>query len=134
MAGEIGGEVVRTLGEKLAQLPPERQARIQARIEELALEEATLRAARRTAKLSQVGVAKRLGIGQDSVSRLETRKDMLVSTLRKYVTALGGKVRVVVELKGQPAVELKKLGAVKPRTAAKKRAPKAAKGRGRKVA
>jgi hypothetical protein len=123
MAGEIGGEVVRTLGEKLAQLPPERQARIQARIEELALEEATLRAARRTAKLSQVGVAKRLGIGQDSVS-----------TLRKYVTALGGKVRVVVELKGQPAVELKKLGAVKPRTAAKKRAPKAAKGRGRKVA
>jgi hypothetical protein len=51
---------------------------------------------------------------------------MLVSTLRKYVAALGGKVRVVVELELQPATELKKRGAV-PRAAAKKRAGKAGK-------
>jgi DNA-binding XRE family transcriptional regulator len=119
-----------TLSEKFAQLPPERQARIRARTEELALEEATLRAARKKAKLTQVGVAKRLGVGQDSVSRLETRKDMLISTLRNYVAAMGGKVRVVVELKGQPAVELKKLGASRARVAQRrKRAAKNAKGR-----
>ena len=32
-----------------------------------------------------------LGVGQDSVSRLEQRSDILVSTLRNYVEAMGGK-------------------------------------------
>jgi DNA-binding XRE family transcriptional regulator len=130
MVGESEGEAMTTLSEKLAQMPPERQARIRTRTDELALEEATLRAARKKAKLTQVGMAKRLGVGQDSVSRLETRKDMLVSTLRNYVAAMGGKVRVVVELQGQPAVELKKLGSVRARVAQrKKRAAKNGKGR-----
>jgi DNA-binding XRE family transcriptional regulator len=130
MVGESEGEAMTTLSEKLAQMPPERQARIRARTEELALEEATLRAARKKAKLTQVGMAKRLGVGQDSVSRLETRKDMLVSTLRNYVAAMGGKVRVVVELEGQPAVELKKLGSARARVVRrKKRAAKNGKGR-----
>jgi DNA-binding XRE family transcriptional regulator len=125
MVGESEGEAMTTLSQKLAQMPPERQARIRARTEELALEEATLRAARKKAKLTQVGMAKRLGVGQDSVSRLETRKDMLISTLRNYVAAMGGKVRVVVELEGQPAVELKKLGAGNVRAVTRKRRPAA---------
>jgi hypothetical protein len=129
MVGESEGEAMTTLSEKLAQMPSERQTRIRARTEELALEEATLRLARKKAKLTQVGMAKRLGVGQDSVSRLETRKDMLVSTLRNYVAAMGGKVRVVVELEGQPAVELKKLGTVRARVAQRrKRAAKNGKG------
>jgi transcriptional regulator with XRE-family HTH domain len=110
-----------TLQEKLAQLSPERQARIRARTDVLALEETTLSGARKRAKVTQVGVAERLGVGQDSVSRLEARKDMLVSTLRHYVAALGGTVRVIVEWEGQPAVELKALGAKKSRATGKKR-------------
>jgi len=36
---------------------------------------------------------------------------MLVSTLRDYVAAIGGKVRVVIEFEDQPPVELIALGA-----------------------
>jgi transcriptional regulator with XRE-family HTH domain len=123
-----------TLREKLAGLSPERQARIRARTDALALEESTLSGARKRANVTQVGVAKRLGIGQDSVSRLEARKDMLVSTLRHYVAALGGTVRVIVEWDGQPAVELKALGVKKSRTSVKKRQANATQGRDRNVA
>jgi hypothetical protein len=35
---------------------------------------------------------------------------MLMSSLRKYVKALSGTVHVMVELKGQPAFELEKIG------------------------
>ncbi len=122
------------LQEKLATLSPERQARIRARTDALSLEELTLSGARKRAKATQVGVAERMGIGQDSVSRLETRKDMLVSTLRHYVAALGGTVRVIVEWDGQPAVELKALGTGKPRSSVKKRRADATEGQDRNVA
>ena len=42
-------------------------------------------------KLTQKKMAEALGIGQDSVSRLEQRSDLLISTLRDYVEAMGGK-------------------------------------------
>ena len=91
------------------------------------LEEMTLRDARQQVSKTQAGIAKRLGIGQDSVSRLEKRGDMLVSTLREYVEAIGGKVRLVVELKGQPPVELKKIGRTAVKTAKTRRRPRAIK-------
>ena len=87
------------------------------RADALVLEEMTLRDAREAISKTQAGVAKRLGIGPDSVSRLEKRGDMLVSTLRDYVAAIGGTVRLVVEFKGQPPVELKKIGKVRPKNA-----------------
>jgi transcriptional regulator with XRE-family HTH domain len=74
------------------------------------LQEMTLRQARHAAGKTQTAIAERLNIGQDSVSRLEKRGDMLVSTLRDYVMAIGGKVRLVVEFEGHPPVELSSLG------------------------
>jgi len=109
-----------TLEEKIATLPPERQARIAARTAELIAEEHALRRLREAHKKTQTAVAKKLGVGQDSVSRLEKRSDMLISTLRNYVAALGGKMRLVVEFEDQPPIELETLGvlsqpAAKPR-------------------
>lgn len=95
----------------MAKLPETRRAKILARADALILEEATLRQARRSTGKTQAAVAEMLEIGQDSVSRLETRGDMLVSTLRDYVAAIGGKVRLVVEFEGHPPVELTSLGA-----------------------
>ena len=43
----------------------------------------TLRELRHARKLTQVRMAKKLGITQDSVSRLEKRSNLLLSTLRK---------------------------------------------------
>jgi hypothetical protein len=45
---------------------------------------------------TQVAVAERLNIGQGAVSRMEKQSDFLLSTLREYVGALGGKLELRV--------------------------------------
>jgi predicted transcriptional regulator len=47
---------------------------------------------------TQGDVARRASVSQPQLSRVEGRRDHLVSTLRKYVRALGGDVKVVAEL------------------------------------
>jgi hypothetical protein len=107
-----------TLEQKIASLPKARQAKIKARTAEIVAEEVTLRELREAHAKTQVKVARTLGIGQDSVSRLEQRSDMLISTLRDYVAAIGGTMRLMVEFKGRPPVELKSFGVLnKPRRA-----------------
>ena len=82
--------------EKL-QLTPERIAQIESRAKELIQEELTLRDLRRAQHLTQQRVAELLGVEQDSVSRMERRTDMLLSTMNSYVQAMGGTLRLVVE-------------------------------------
>jgi len=52
---------------------------------------AALRKARRQ---TQVELAGKLGIDQASVSAIENRSDLLLSTLAKYVRALGGEIEI----------------------------------------
>ncbi len=40
-------------------------------------------------------MAEELGIGQGGISRLEKRSDLLILTLRGYVEAMSGKLRLV---------------------------------------
>jgi DNA-binding transcriptional regulator YiaG len=57
---------------------------------------------RKAAQLIQVEVAKRLGVGQAAVSRMENRGDMLLSTLYDYLTATGADAdSIVVVVHGQ---------------------------------
>jgi hypothetical protein len=49
---------------------------------------------RETQRLSQVELAKRLGINQGGLSRLERRTDMLVGTLSKLIAAMGGELEM----------------------------------------
>ena len=79
-----------------AKFPPEMQRRIKARARELIAEEAALRDIRKSRALTQEQVAKRLGGKQVYVSRLESRTDVKVSTLREYVKALGGELQLLV--------------------------------------
>jgi predicted transcriptional regulator len=51
---------------------------------------------RKAAQLTQVEVARKLGIGQAAVSRLEGREDMLLSTLYDYLTATGADTASIV--------------------------------------
>lgn len=95
-----------TLKEKMKELSPERQKQIEARTAELIKEQMTLRELRLARKLTQVRMAKALGITQDSVSRLEKRTDLLLSTLRKTVHAMGGKLSLVAEFPDRPPVTL----------------------------
>ena len=43
---------------------------------------------------TQVALAERLNIPQGAVSRMERRTDLLLSTLREYVGALGGRLEL----------------------------------------
>lgn len=81
--------------EKVGKLSRTERARVEARAAELMAEEMTLRELRKARRLTQVRMAKTLGITQDSVSRLEKRSDLLLSTLRKMVEAMGGRLSLV---------------------------------------
>ena len=87
-------------------LSPTRRRKIAARAAQLMAEEMTLQELRRARKLTQVRMAKTLGITQDGVSRLEKRSDLLLSTLRKAVEAMGGNLSLVAEFPDRGPVVL----------------------------
>ena len=66
----------------------------------------TLRELREVRRLTQVSVARELGIVQHAVSRLEQRSDLLLSTLRKTVEAMGGSLSLIARFPDRPPVEL----------------------------
>jgi DNA-binding XRE family transcriptional regulator len=69
----------KTYEELIAELSPERRKRVEARATELIAEEKSLRDLRQARQLTQQRMAKRLGVWQHSISRLEQRSDMLLS-------------------------------------------------------
>lgn len=91
---------------KIAALTSGGRRKVEARAAESIGEELTLRELRLARKLTQVRVAKALGITQDSVSRLENRSDLLLSTLRKAVAAMGGSLSLVAEFPDRGPVVL----------------------------
>jgi len=56
-----------------------------------------LQALRSKRHVTQNEVADRLGIRQPTVSKIERREDVNLSTLRRYVEALGGELRVTAK-------------------------------------
>ena len=88
------------------ELSPARRKKIAARAAQLIAEEMTLRELRQARKLTQVRMAKALGISQDGVSRLEKRSDLLLSTLRKTVEAMGGSLSLIAEFPDREPVLL----------------------------
>ena|SRR5271154_1010066 len=95
-----------TLKDKLKELSPAQRKKVEARAAELIAEEMTLRELRHARKLTQVKMAKTLGVTQDSISRLEKRSDLLLSTLRKTVEAMGGNLSLVAEFPDRAPVVL----------------------------
>jgi DNA-binding XRE family transcriptional regulator len=87
-------------------LSPAQRKKVEARAAQLIAEEMTLRELRHARKLTQVRMAKALGITQDSVSRLEKRSDLLLSTHRKTVEAMGGCLSLVAEFPDRAPVVL----------------------------
>jgi DNA-binding XRE family transcriptional regulator len=94
------------VNDKIRKLSPAQRKKVEARVARLMAEEMTLRELRKARKLTQVRMAKTLGITQDSVSRLEKRSDLLLSTLRKTVEAMGGNLSLVAEFPDRPPVML----------------------------
>src|ERR1022692_783887 len=91
---------------KIRKLSPMQRKKVEVRAAELIAEEMTLRDLRKARKLTQVRMAHTLGITQDSVSRLEQRSDLLLSTLRRTVEAMGGSLSLVAEFPDRAPVVL----------------------------
>ena len=77
-------------------LPPARQEKISSRTEEL-LKTLRLNEIRQIRQLSQEEVAIRLQVRQAAISKVENRDDLLVSTLRRHVEAMGGRLIIQAE-------------------------------------
>lgn len=86
--------MAKKFSELRAKMSPEAQACAAARAEAM-LVEMQLQELRKARKVTQVEVAKAMSVEQASVSKLERRDDMYVSTLREYVKALGGELKLV---------------------------------------
>jgi len=85
--------MARLFSELTKNISAERRARIETRKAELH-SEMDLAGIRRALALTQSTLAETLGVGQAEVSKIEKRADMLVSTLRKFVNAMGGELEV----------------------------------------
>ena len=55
-----------------------------------------LAALRQAAELTQVELARRMGVTQAAISRMEQPYDLLLSTLNAYLQAIGGTARMIV--------------------------------------
>ena len=119
--------MARTLRQELRKLPYKRRGRIEARAAELIAEELSLREIRRALKRTQVELAKRLGVGQDTVSRFEKGGDLMVSTLARYIRAMGGTLSLVAEFPNGAPVRIRPLGVTSARkTGRSRRGPQTA--------
>jgi hypothetical protein len=97
----------KTYGELVAELSPERRKRIETRAAELIAEEKSLRDLRQAHHLTQQRMAKKLGVKQHSISRLEQRSDMLLSTLRDYIGKMGGELVLTARFPDREPVRIK---------------------------
>jgi len=102
--------MARSLDQVLANLPAKRRAKIERRTRELA----TLKDLRRAVQRTQKDLAASLGVGQDTVSRIERRSDILLSTLRRYVAAMGGKLELVARFPNRPPLVIEQIAADSP--------------------
>ena len=90
----------------IAGLDPAERRKVEELAAEFISEEMTLRELRKARHLTQVSVARELGISQDAVSRMEQRSDLLLSTLRRTVEAMGGSLSLIARFPDRPPVEL----------------------------
>jgi predicted transcriptional regulator len=65
------------------------------------VEELTLQQLRRDLSMTQVDVARTAEMTQSELSRLESRGDHRISTLRRYIEALGGELEVTAKFGGR---------------------------------
>ena len=76
-----------------SKMSPQARARSEA-IKRKLLAELPLQELRHARRLSQEHMAEFLRIKQASVSKLERRTDMYISTLRRYIEAMGGELEI----------------------------------------
>lgn len=86
--------MARKFAELRARMTPKAQARADARAKAM-LKEMPLQELRRARGLSQATLAEALHVKQGSISKLERRTDMYISSLRSHIQAMGGDLEII---------------------------------------
>jgi transcriptional regulator with XRE-family HTH domain len=96
-----------TLEERMARLNPERRAKIEARTDELHREYLALRKLREKLNLTQGEMARRIGVKQPAISKLENGdRRLTLEALSEIITALGGEWEITVKLPDSEVMRL----------------------------
>jgi DNA-binding transcriptional regulator YiaG len=98
--GTVMARSFNTLREKMS---PQRQEQAKERTNEM-LEELALQDLRKALNLTQEQVAIIMKTNQAAASRMENQSDIYVSTLRKFIRALGGEIKIVATFKDREVV------------------------------
>jgi transcriptional regulator with XRE-family HTH domain len=93
----------RPWSDTLAKLNHEIVAQAKAETEAIA---APLRALRKARDFTQDTIAETLGVTQPEVSKMERRTELYISTLRRYIEAMGGSLDIVARFPSGEAVIL----------------------------
>lgn len=104
--------MARNVNDILKSLPAARRRKIEKRAAALIAEEMTLQELRRARAMTQVRLAKNLGVAQKQVSEIERRTDMHISTLRRSIEAMGGKLSLVAEFPDRKPVVLSGIASI----------------------
>lgn len=104
----------RNVEDIIAALPKQRRSRINQKARQMAREMIahadSLGAVRKALSKTQSQMGEELGMPQNAISQLEKRSDLLVSTLARYVDALGAELDLVVRMKDGTEIILAGLG------------------------
>ena len=98
--------MAKNINEIIEGLPASRRRKIEKRAAVLIAEEMSLQELRRARSMTQVSMAKKLGVAQKQISEIEKRTDMHISTLRRSVEALGGTLSLVAQFPDREPVVL----------------------------
>lgn len=91
-------------------LTPEQRSKVDELARKLIAEEKTLREIRKAREYSQVTLAEVLGMNQGDLSKLERRSDAYLSTIRRYIEAMGGTLELIATFPDTGPVTIGSLG------------------------
>lgn len=98
--------MAKTLDEFIGTLPKEEQIAVDNSFQALNAEYMALQDLRKAMAFTQEQVAAELQMDQSNLSKLEKRADLLLSTLRRYIEAMGGSLHLVAQFPERPPVEV----------------------------
>ncbi|HMS66752.1 MAG: XRE family transcriptional regulator [Saprospiraceae bacterium] len=98
-----------SLDKVLKSLPKARQEKIEQNAAQLIKEYKSIQDLRKDLGLTQNDLAIKQGVKQVNISNLEKRDDMHLSTLKKYVEALGCELEINIKLPNDRIARIKNL-------------------------
>ncbi len=88
--------MARSFSELRKKMSPERQERNETKAHEI-VRQLPLYELRMARKLSQAQLAETLSVQQAAISKMEHRTDIYISTLRRYIQAMGGELAILAK-------------------------------------